>query len=100
MNIKKVMVRVAMFIEEKDADVYNIIVRNKKDKPKPSSSTLNEVATLRFVEAEEKPLYIVKFMGKEEYTTYFLKEAVRITVAYAQEYVDNRAHYNKIRNSI
>lgn len=100
MNIKKVMVQVAMAIQEKDADVYNIVVRGNKDKTEYSRITLNEVATLSFVEAEDTPTYIVKFMGKGAHVGWSLTEAIDITVSYAQEYVDNRAHYNKIRNSI
>ncbi len=100
MNIKKVMVQVATVIEEKDADVYNIVVRGNKDKTNHSRITLNEVATLSFVEAEDTPTYIVKFMGKGVHVGWSLTEAIDITVSYAQEYVDNRAHYNKIRNSI
>lgn len=100
MNIKKVMVQVAMAIEEKDADVYNMVIRASKDKSNPSRITLNEVATLSFVEAEEVPDYTVKFMGKEVHTDWSLTGAIDTAVRYAQQYADNREFYNKVRNSI
>lgn len=100
MNIKKVMIQVAMVIQERDADVYNMVIRDKKDKTKPSSITLNGVATLSFVEAEEVPTYIVKFMGKEVHTDWSLTGAIDTVVRYAQQYADNREFYNKVRNSI
>lgn len=100
MNIKKVMVQVAMVIQEKDAEVFNMVIRDKKDKTKPSSITLNGVVTLSFVEAEENLKYTVKFFGEEVYPGQSLTGAIDITVGYAQEYVDNKALYNKIRNSL
>lgn len=98
MNVKKVMVQVAMVIQEKDAEVFNMVIRDRKDKP--SSITLNGVVTLSFVEAEEVPTYTVKFLGKEVHTGWSLTKAIDITVRYAQEYADNKALYNKMRNSI
>ena len=98
MNIKKVMVQVAMAIQEKDADVYNMVVRGKEDKTKPSSIMLNGVSTLSFVEAEEVPTYIVKFMGKGVHTDWSLTGAIDTAVRYAQEYADNREFYNKVMN--
>lgn len=100
MNIKKVMVQVAMAIEEKDADVFNMVVKDSKDKTKYSRITLNGVVTLSFVEAEEVPTYTVKFMDKEVHVGWSLTEAIDTAVRYAQQYADNREFYNKVRNSI
>lgn len=100
MNIKKVATQVALVIEERDAEVYSILIRNKKDKTKPSSITLNEVTSLSFIQDEDVPAYIIKFMGEEVLTSNSLTEAIDATVWHAQEYVDNKAYYNKIRNSI
>lgn len=100
MNIKKVMVQVAMVIEERDAEVYSILIRNKKDKTKPSSIILNEVTSLSFVQDEEFPVYTIKFIGEEVLTSNSLTESIDAAVWHAQEYIDNRAYYNKIRNSI
>src|SRR5699024_1066739 len=99
-NIKKVMAQVAMVIEERDAEVYSILIRNKKDKTKTSSITLNEVATLSFIQAEDRPTYTVKFLGEEVCISNSLTESLDAVVWHAQEYIDNRAYYNKIRNSI
>lgn len=100
MNIKKVATQVALMIEERDAEVYSILIRNKKDKTKPSSITLNEVTSLSFIQGKDVPTYTIKFMGEEVLTSNSLTEAIDATVWHAQEYVDNKAYYNKIRNSI
>lgn len=100
MNIKKVMVQVAMVIQERDANVYNMVIRDNKDKTKPSSIKLNEVVILSFVEAEDVPTYVVKFMGEEVHRDSSLTGSIEVTIDYAQKYVDNKAYYNKIRNSI
>lgn len=101
MNIKKVMVQVAMVIEEKDAEVFHMIIRDSRNKTKPSSITLNNgVVTLSFVEADKNPEYTVKFLGEEVYTGYSITGAIDATVWYAQEYADNGEFYNKVRNSI
>uniref|UniRef100_A0AAU8GT39 KTSC domain-containing protein n=1 Tax=Mammaliicoccus phage MSShimriz1 TaxID=3230127 RepID=A0AAU8GT39_9VIRU len=100
MNIKEVTVRLAMIIQEMDTEVYNMVIRDRKDKTKLSSITLNQVVTFSFIEADENPKYTVKFMGEYVYVGYSLSPVLRQAVKYAQEYADNRAHYNKYRNSI
>lgn len=100
MNIKKVTVRLAQVIQEKDAEVFSMIIRDSRNKNKPSSITLNNVVTLRFIEAEENHEYLVKFLGEEVYTGRVIAKAIGDTVKYAQEYADNKPYYNKIINSI
>lgn len=100
MNIKDVMVQVAMVIQEKDTEVYNMVIRDKKDKAKPSSITLNGVADLFMLEADGTILYSVKFMGEEVRRCWNKTVALETVVWYAQEYADNKSLYNKIRYSI
>ncbi|ANT44860.1 hypothetical protein HOR18_gp197 [Staphylococcus phage vB_SscM-1] len=100
MNIKEITVRLAKVIQEKDAEVFSMIIRDKKDKTKPSSITLNGVADLFMLEADGVILYSVKFMGEEVLRSWSKTGALETVVYYAQEYADNRAHYNKIKNSI
>lgn len=98
MNIKEITVRLAKVIQEKDAEVFNMVIRDRKDKP--SSITLNGVADLFMLEADGIILYSVKFMGEEVLRCWNKTGALETVVHYAQEYADNRAHYNKIKNSI
>lgn len=101
MNIKKVMVQVAKVIEEKDAEVFHMIIRDSRNKTKPSSISLNNnVVTLSFVEADKNPEYTVKFLGEEVYTGYSITGAIDATVWHAQEYADNKPYYNKMINSV
>ena len=92
------MVQLAMAIQEKDAEVFSMIIRDKKDKPK--SITLNGVADLFMAEADGIMVYTVKFMGEVVLKCWSLTGALDTVVHYAQMYADNRAFYNKIKNNI